>query len=164
MGKRVALVPHFTTAQLGARYKATADAATARRWQLIWLISRGATRDEAASTVGISSRWASTLIARYNAAGDTGLGDGRRGNPGHRPVLDAAQAAALAVALAAPPADGGLWTGRKVAAWMATHAGVATNPQRGVVYLRRLGRTPQVPRSCHVHAATAGEQAAFRKA
>lgn len=164
MGKRVVLVPHFTTAQLAARYKATPDAATARRWQLIWLISRGATRDEAAQTVGVSSRWASRLIARYNTAGAAGLGDGRHDNPGHAPLLDAAQCAALAVALAAPPADGGLWTGRKVAEWMATHAGVATNPQRGVAYLRRLGRTPQVPRPCHVHAATAEEQAAFRKA
>jgi transposase len=164
MGKRVMLVPHFTTAQLAVRYKGTADAATARRWHLIWLISRGATRDAAAETVGVSSRWASTLIARYNAAGAAGLGDGRQSNPGHRPLLDAGQVAALAVALAAPPADGGLWTGRKVAEWMATHAGVETNPQRGVVYLRRLGRTPRVPRPCHVHTATAEEQAAFRKA
>ncbi len=162
MGKRVVLVPHFTTAQLAACYKAIPDAAAARRWQLIWLISRGATRDEAAQTVGVSSRWASRLIARYNTAGAAGLGDGRHDNPGHAPLLDAAQCAALAVA--APPADGGLWTGRKVAEWMATHAGVATNPQRGVVYLRRLGRTPQVPRPCHVHAAAAEEQAAFRKA
>lgn len=158
------LVAHFTTAQLAARYKATADAATARRWQLIWQISRGATRDEAAEIVGVSSRWASTLIARYNAAGAAGLGDGRQSNPGHRPLLDAAQVATLAVALAAPPADGGVWTGRKVAEWIATHAGVATNPQRGVAYLRRIGRTPQVPRPCHVRAATAEEQAAFRKA
>ncbi len=164
MGKRVMLTPHFTTTQLAAHYKATPDAATARRWQLIWLISRGATREEGASTVGVSSRWASTLIARYNAEGAAGLVDGRGGNPGHTPLLDAAQIAALARALAAPPVDGGLWTGRKVAAWMATHAGVETNPQRGVVYLRRLGRTPQVPRPCHVHAATAEEQAAFRKA
>jgi transposase len=164
MGKRVALVPHFTTAQLAVRYKQTPDAATARRWQLIWLISRGATRDEAASTVGVSPRWASTLIARYNAGGAAGLGDGRHDNPGHAPLLDAAQCTALALALAAPPADGGLWTGRKVAAWIATHAAVRTNPQRGVVYLRRLGRTPQIPRPCHVHAATSEEQVAFRKA
>lgn len=38
MGKRVALVPHFATAEPAARYKATADAASARRWQLFWLI------------------------------------------------------------------------------------------------------------------------------
>ena len=164
MGKRVALVPHFTTAELATCYKATPDAATARRWQVLWLISSGKTRDEAAALVGVSSRWASVLIARYNARGAAGLVDGRHTNPGHAPLLDEAQVAALARALAAPPADGGLWTGRKVAEWMATHAGVATNPQRGVVYLRRLGRTPQVPRPRHVHAATAEEQAAFRKA
>jgi transposase len=164
MGKRVVLVPHFTTEQLAARYKASTDAATARRWQLIWLLSRGAPRDEAADVVGISSRWASRLIARYNAAGAAGLADRRHDNPGHAPLLDAAQTAALTRALAAPPGDGGVWTGRKVAEWMATHAGVTTHPQRGVVYLRRLGRTPQVPRPSHVHAATAEEQAAFRKA
>jgi len=164
MGKWVALVPHFTVAELATCYKATPDAATARRWQLLWLISTGKTRDEAASVVGVSSRWASTLIARYNARGAAGLADGRQTNPGHAPLLDEIQAAALAIALAAPPADGGLWTGRKVAGWMAAHSGVATNPQRGVVYLRRLGRTPQVPRPYHVHAATAEEQAAFRKA
>jgi transposase len=164
MGQRVMLVPHFTTAQLAARYKATRDAAAARHWHLLWLISRGATRDEAAQTVGVSSRWASTLIARYNAAGAPGLTDGRHTNRGAAPLLDAAQQRALATALAQPPPDGGLWTGRKVAAWMATHVGVQTNPKRGIVYLRRLGRTPQVPRPCHIAAATPEEQAAFRKA
>ncbi len=131
---------------------------------MLWFISSGKTRDEAVALVGVSARWASTLIARYNARGVAGLADGRHTNPGHAPLLDETQAAARARALAAPPADGGLWTGRKVAEWMATHAGVATNPQRGIVYLRRLGRTPQVPRPPHVHAATAAEQAAFRKA
>lgn len=164
MGKRVALVPHFTPAQLAARYKATPDAATARRWQVLWLISSGKTRDEAAPVVGVSARWASTLIARYNARGAAGVADGRHTNPCHLPLLDEIEATALAIALAAPPANGGQWTGRKVADWMATHAGVATNPQRGVVYLRRLGRTPQVPRPSHVQTATAEEQAAFRKA
>jgi hypothetical protein len=56
MGRRVTLMPHFTAAQLAARYKATAAAATARRWQLIWLISSGKTRDAAAALVGVSSR------------------------------------------------------------------------------------------------------------
>ena len=32
MGKRVVLVPCFTTTQLAAHYKGTSDAATARRW------------------------------------------------------------------------------------------------------------------------------------
>jgi hypothetical protein len=76
----------------------------------IWLISRGVTRDETAGVAGVSSRWASGLIARYNAKA-AGLTNGRRTNPGYAPLLDAALAAALARGLAAPPADGGLWMG-----------------------------------------------------
>ena len=163
MGKRVALMPHCPTEGRAARSKATPDAATARRWQLIWLIGSGETRDEAAALVGVSSRWASTLIARYNPHGAAGLAGRRQANPGHPPPLDGVQSAALATALAAPPADGGPWTGRKAAQWIATHAGVRTNPQRGIVSLRRLGRTPQAPRPGHLHAATADERAAFRE-
>jgi transposase len=164
MGKRMRLAPHDTTAQLFARYKAAPDAATARRWQLLWLIGTGKTRDEAAALVGLSSRWATEIVRRYNRAGEAGLADGRHTNPGAPPLLDPAEQQALAVALAQPPPDGGLWTGRKVAAWISEHAGKATNAKRGIAYLRRLGRTPQVPRPSHVHAATAEEQAAFRKA
>lgn len=71
--------------------------------------------------VGVSSRWASTLIARYNARGAAGLADGRHTNPGHVPLLGETEAAALAIALAAPPADGGLWTGaRWLSGWRPT--------------------------------------------
>lgn len=164
MGKRIVLVPHLTAEELAARYRATVDAATARRWHLIWLISTGKARDEAAALVGVSSRWVSTLVARYNAEGAAGLVDGRHTNPGKTPLLDGEQVAALAAALTAPPPDGGLWTGRKVARWIEERTGSTTNPKRGIVYLRRLDYTPQVPRPCHVHAATAEEQAAFRKA
>ena len=161
MGKRIVLVSHLTVAELHAGYKATRDAATARRWQLI---STGRTRDEAAALVGVSSRWATTLVARYNVAGAAGLGDGRHTNPGKAPLLDGEQIAALAEVLTAPPPDGGRWTGRKVARWITQRTGTTTNPKRGIVYLRRVGYTPQVPRPCHVHAATAEEQVAFRKA
>lgn len=164
MGKRIVLVPHLTVEELHAGYKATPDAATARRWQVLWLISTGKTRDEAATLVGVSSRWATTLVARYNAEGAAGLGDGRHTNPGKAPLLAGEQVAALAAALTVPPPDGGLWTGRKVARWIKEQTGHTTNPKRGIVYLRRLAYTPQVPRPCHVHAATAEEQAAFRKA
>lgn len=53
---RMALMAHFTTAQLAARYRATVDAATARRWHLLWPISAGKARDEAAALVGVSPR------------------------------------------------------------------------------------------------------------
>lgn len=164
MGRRVQLADHHTSEELAARYRAIPDAATARRWQLLWLISTGKTRDEAATLVGVSSRWASTIIARYNAEGAAGLVDGRHTNPGRTPLLDGKQITALADTLTGSPPDGGVWTGRKVARWITEQTGTTTNPKRGIVYLRRLDHTPQVPRPCHVHAATVEEQGAFRKA
>ena len=67
-------------------------------------------------------------------------------------------------ALTAPPGDGGLWTGPKVAAWMAARLGRKVWPQRGWDYLRRLGHSPQVPRPRHAKAASPEEQAEYKKA
>ncbi len=77
-----------------------------------------------------------TVVARWNAEGPAGLGDRRRGN-GAAPVLDAAGLAALAAALDAGPADGGLWSGRKVVAWMSVYPGRAVDPVPPAVF-----RTP----------------------
>ena len=57
MGKRIVLVPHLTTEGRAARYRATADAATARRWHCLWLVSAGKRRDEAAALVGRKDRF-----------------------------------------------------------------------------------------------------------
>ncbi len=68
---------------------------------------------------------------------------------------------ALDETLQTPPPDGGLWTGRKVARWIAEHRGRppgAIPPKRGWVYLRRLDYTPRVPRPRHVKAADAAAQ------
>src|SRR5918911_781015 len=64
-------------------------------------------------------------------------------------------------ARAAPPADGGLWTGPKVAAWMGVRLGREVWPQRGWDYLRKLGYSAQRPR--HAKAASPEEQAAYKK-
>jgi hypothetical protein len=75
---------------------------------------------EAASAVarvtGFSLRWVEKLVARWNAEGPAGLGDRRRGN-GAAPVLDEAGLAALAAALDAGPADGGLGGGARLGAF-----------------------------------------------
>ncbi len=67
--------------------------------------------------------------------------------------------------LAGAPPDGGLWTGPQVAAWIdaATEPTTPTWPQLGWVYLRRLGRTPQVPRPRHARAASPEAQLAWQK-
>ena len=113
--------------------------------------------------MGLSGLWVAEVVRRYNAKGPDGLGDRRRGNAGAKPLLGAEDEAALRAALTAPPGDGGLWTGPKVAAWMATRLGREVWPQRGWDYLRRLGHSPQVPRPRHAKAASPEEQAEYKK-
>jgi transposase len=107
------------------------------------------------------------IIRRYNAQGPAAVADGHKAKPGGaRPLLDESQRLELARALEAPvPAalGGGLWSGRKVAAWIKTRTGKSTHPQQGWVYLRQLGFGLRVARPRHPNAATPEEQAAFKK-
>jgi transposase len=69
----------------------------------------------------------------------------------------------LAERVKRPPEDGGLWSGPKVAAWMARHLGLAeVHPQRGWEALKRIGWSLQAPRPRHPRAATPERRAAFR--
>ena len=52
--------------------------------------------------------------------------------------LDAAGLAELVLALSQPPPDGGVWTGCKVAAWIADKIGEAVSAKRGWAYLARI--------------------------
>ena len=70
----------------------------------------------------------------------------------------------LRQAMTREPAEGGLWNGPKVAAWIGRKLGRDDiPPRRGWVYLKRLGYTLQRPRPAHADRASAEEQAAFKK-
>src|SRR3712207_6843233 len=72
--------------------------------------------------------------------------------------------AALAERVRSPPEDGGLWSGPKVAVWMARHLGLAkVHPQRGWEALKRIGWSVQAPRPRHARPATPDQQADFRR-
>ena len=116
-----------------------------------------------AAVTGYGQRWIAEIVRRYNAEGASGLGDRRARNTGARPLLSQEDEAALRDALAEPPTDGGLWTGPKVAAWMARRLGRKVWPQRGCEYLKKLEHSLQVPRPKHAKAASAEEQDAFKK-
>src|ERR671938_616491 len=105
-------------AELGRRCRAARDRVARGHLQVVWLPAQGRGRGEVARIMGLSGLRAAEIVRRYNEAGPDGLGDRRRGNAGARPLLDAEGEAAPRAALTAPPADGGLWTGPKVAAWM----------------------------------------------
>ncbi len=121
---------------------------------------------EVAGVLAFAPRWVGELAARPNAFGPEALGDGRRRrNRRAASLLTAELLAALAERLQEPPEDGGLWSGPKVAAWMARHLGLAAvHPQRGWEALKRLGWSVQTPRPRHPRAATPEDRETLEKA
>ena len=160
----LAVAGHLSAAELGRCYRAARDRVARGHLQVVWLLAQGRSRGEVARVMGLSGVWVGEIMRRYNEAGPDGLGDRRRGNAGAKPLLDAGGEAALRAALGAPPADGGLWTGPKVARWMGARLGREVWPQRGWDHLRRLGHSPQVPRPRHARAASPEERAQYKKA
>jgi transposase len=156
------IVEHLSVTELEARYRAAGDVAEARHVQAIWLLARGRTVADVAAVLAFTPRWVEMLAARYNAHGPEALGDGRRGNGRAASVLTRGLLAALRERLTTPPDDGGLWSGPKVAIWMAAQLGMErVHPQRGWEALKRLEWSPRVPRPRHPKAATAEQRAEF---
>ena len=156
------IIDHLPVEELEARYRAARDATEARHIQAIWLLAQGRTFLEVAEVLAFAPRWVEELAARYNAHGPAALGDQRRGNGRAASLLREDVLAALAERLHTPPEDGGLWSGPKVAAWMARHLGLArVHPQRGWEALKRIEWSLQAPRPRHPRAATPEQRVAF---
>jgi transposase len=155
---------HLSVEALGELYRSARDGTTARHAQVIWLLAQGHTVPEAAAATSFVARWIEQLLARYNAAGPAALGDQRRGNGRAPTVLTPAVLERLAARLATPPPDGGVWTSRKAAAFLAAALGLEALPaQRGWEALRAIRWSVQAPRPRHPAAAGPEEAAAFKK-
>jgi len=158
------LAAHLSTAELQERYRTCSDAKEARRWHALWLLSRDMTITAVAQLLGFHRNWVRSIVKRYNAAGPAAVLDRHLLHPGGAAArLSPVQRDRLAAALQAPPEDGGLWTGPKVATWMERETGIKTYPQLGWVYLRQLDLTLRVPRPQHPDAASAEQQVAWKK-
>ncbi len=153
---------HLTAEELRTLYREAKDPAERSHAHIVWLIACGESAKRVAEISGYSPRWVCEVVRRYNEGGREALGNRRRENPGGKFLLDEARRRELAEALQGPAPDGGLWTGPKVAEWIREKTGKGTHPQRGWVYLKRLGYSLKSPRPRH-HKADREEQEAFKK-
>ena len=163
---RLPIVPHLSPEEIARRYRACRDGVEKTHWQVLWLLTRSAAPPapaEVAAQVGLTASWARTILKRWNAEGPAGLADRRPARNGGRPKLSDEQRAALFEALQGRPADGGLWTGPKVARYARDHWGVSVCPQTGWEWLTRLGSSLQVPRPKNPGAADDGEQQEWKR-
>lgn len=169
MPKRLELSPHASTQELEHRYSKARDPVERSHHQIVWLLSEGRTTREVCEVTGYSAGWVRQIARRYNERGVEGLGDRRHQNPGakERALLDEAGEAQLLEALQEPPpacVGGGMWSGPKVARWVALRNGLEkVHVQRGFEYLRKVRYSPQVPRPQNASAADALEREAFKK-
>jgi transposase len=148
------------------RYRKAKDPVERSHHQIVWLLSEGRSTREVCEVTGYSPGWVRKIARRYNERGVEGLGDRRHSNPGakERALLDEAGEAQLLEALQGPPPDGGMWSGPKVALWIAQRNALEqVHVQRGFEYLRKVRYSPQVPRPSNVQGADDSEREAFKK-
>ena len=153
-----------TVAELEARFRASKDVVARSHCQVVWLLAKGHSTAEVAEIVALSPRWVNKLARRYEAEGAEALGDRRRRNAGAKPLLSPEDLEALRERLRTPPDDGGVWSGPKVARWIAARLGlVHVHPPRGWEALQKLRWPLQAPRPKNPQAAGPDAQAAFKK-
>jgi transposase len=166
MPKRLELSPHASTQELEHRYRKAKDPVERSHHQIVWLLSEGRSTREVCEVTGYSPGWVRQIARRYNERGIEGLGDRRHSNPGakERALLDEAGEAQLLEALQGPPPGGGMWSGPKVALWIAQRNALEqVHVQRGFEYLRKVRYSPQLPRPANAQGADASEKEAFKK-
>jgi hypothetical protein len=104
------------------------------------------------------------LLRRYNEGGPERLGDQRVHNGSEPVILTPAALSALRERIKTRPDDGGLWSGPKVARWLADYHGLqSVHDQRGWDGLIAIGYSIQEPRPRHPAAATDEDRAALKK-
>ena len=163
MARRIELKPHLTTTELHKRYRSCQKPQEKTRWHALYLVAKGVVAADAARRVGRASSWITTLARRYNQNGAAAVARKQSTKPSHRAKVDPKLAKELDKALRSSAPDDGLWTGPKVAAWIAQNSGREVHACTGWRTLRRLGFSLQTPRPANKRRASAEEQAEFKK-
>ena len=128
----------LSRAEIAACSLSAPTAAEHRRWQVIGLLADGVSLAEIEAATGYRPRTIREIAQRYQASGAAALADRRVQSPGAPRLLTPFLEHELWQALQGPAPDGGIWTGPKVAQWIAAKTGKRIFRQRGWEYLRRL--------------------------
>ena len=115
--RRLPVIRHRTARQVRVAYRACRNPTEKARWHAVWLLLRTdppRTPAQVAEIVGVSAVSVRATLRRWNECGPEGLADRRAANRG-RSKLSGTRRAQLFAALKRRPADGGLWSGPKVA-------------------------------------------------
>jgi transposase len=156
--------PHLSTAELEGRYETAAEPIAKSHFHALWLVSKGYEIDEVAELLSFSTRWVYQLVRRYNEGGPECLGDQRVNNGTEPSIVTSEALAALRERIRTPPDDGGLWTGPKVARWLASfHTLKSVHDQRGWDALVAIAYSIQKPRPRHPEAASDVDRAKLKK-
>jgi transposase len=159
-----AIASHLSAAELEARYKTAADPVAKSHFHAVWLLSLDYKTEEVAEILSFSGRWVQRLVKRYNEQGPDSLSDRRLRNGAAPAILTPEALVSLKERLKTPPDDGGLWTGPKVARWLATfHGRKSVHDQRGWDALVAIEYSIQKPRPRHPGAAGEEDRAALKK-
>jgi len=159
-----AIASHLSAAELEARYEMAGDPVSKSHFHAIWLLFLGYAAADVAAILSFSVRWVRLLVKRYNEQGPESLEDRRRGNGAAPAILTPDALSSLKERLKTPPDDGGLWTGPKVARWLARfHSLKSVHDQRGWDALVAVEYTIQKPRPRHPKAAGEEDREALKK-
>ena len=159
-----AIASHLSPAELEARYKTAADPVAKSHFHAIWLLSLNYGTQDVAELLSFSPRWVQLLVKRYNEHGADSLGDRRLDNGTAPAILTPEALSSLKERVKTPPDDGGLWTGPKVARWLASFHGLkSAHDQRGWDALIAIKYSIQRPRPRHPKAAGEPERAELKK-
>ena len=159
-----AIRPHLGVAELERRYKTAGEPVAKSQFHALWLLVSGHEIGEVAELLSFSVRWVSSLVKRYNEGGPGLLGDQRIHNGTAPGILTPEALGALKERLKAAPEDGGLWSGPKIARWLAKYHGMkSVHDQRGWDALIAIAYSIQQPRPRHPGTATAEDRARLKK-
>lgn len=156
---------HLSSAEISRRYRACTDSVERAHWHALWLMTRERNpmrASQAADVLGVTPDWIRKLVRRYNSEGAEGLEDKRQYN-GNEPVLSETLKGELKDLLLKRPADGGLWTGPKVARWIKGKLRRKISHVTGWHYLCGAGFTLQTPRPAHTDSASPRGKLEFKK-